>query len=199
MGAAGGSGWAVKIDGGTFTLDYWTGSATVGGTYISTFNTGEWYYLVVRCITTTNRRTAVLRAGSGTGSSHAQSTDSFTPTAPTVMVLGGWHGGASDASGDIAEWWFANADIQPDGLQLQEAMLSQLAYSGPFSVPGLAARITEYRSFRCGTGSDQDVGGEVYQTGGGPWAATNVPAVTAHPALYSTYVKPRQSPRFLVV
>lgn len=101
-------------------------------------------------------------------------------------------------SGDIAEYWMTNTDIQPDAAQLQDATLRQLAYNGPFSVPRVAANLVDYRSLRASLGSNQDV-----QDGGlfdGPygrqvWVNTNSAKLGPHPPLAPDYSSSRSVAR----
>jgi hypothetical protein len=99
--------------------------------------------------------------------------------------------------GNVAEFWYTNTDIQPDGAQLDGNLLRQLAYGGPFSVPHIAGDILEYRSFRKVIESDQDeaVGDEVYWGGAGRQVWTNTNGVTRgpHPPLPGWYRKPADS------
>jgi hypothetical protein len=97
----------------------------------------------------------------------------------------------------ISEFWYTNTDIQPDGAQLNDDLLRQLAYGGPFSVPHVAANLIEYRSFRKVIESDQDeaVGDGVYWGGAGRQVWTNTNGVTRgpHPPLPGWYAKPNRT------
>ena len=97
----------------------------------------------------------------------------------------------------VGELWYTNTDIQPDGAQLDDNLLRQLAYGGPFSVPCCAKDIIEYRSFRKVIESNQDeaVGDEVYWGGAGRQVWTNTNGVTRgpHPPLPGWYRKPADS------
>lgn len=103
--------------------------------------------------------------------------------------------------GRMAEIWYTNTDIQADGLQLQDALLRQLAYGGPFSVPHIAKDIVEYRSLRVHPDSRGDQPSEVYHGKFGRQIWTNANGVTAgpHPPLPYWYVKPGQTRRPLIV
>jgi len=98
-------------------------------------------------------------------------------------------------NGLIAEYWLTNTDIQPDGAQLDDNLLRQLAYGGPFSVPHIAKDLIEYRSFRKVIESDQDEapGDEVYWGGAGRqvWTNTNGVRRGPHPPLPGYYKRPR--------
>lgn len=84
--------------------------------------------------------------------------------------------------GQIAEIWYTNTDIQPDGAQLQNSTLRQLAFNGPFSLPHIAKDIVEYRSFRSRLDSRQDTPEEVYHRGlRQTWTNTNGVTLGPHP------------------
>lgn len=199
---SGWAGWEFYADNDDVTtrLGQWTGSATQG-TATVTSTRGEWNFAVARLIAAANKRVANLYPG---GTSHAQSTSTSNPAASTNIAIGSvldTGGLGPKANGRIAEWWMTNTDIQPDGGQLSDALLMQLAYRGPFSVPHVAQAVVEYRSFRKGAGTGSDVPGEVYQRGNQrTWTEVNGPiALGDHPPLYSNYVRPNQTRRLLVV
>ena len=103
-------------------------------------------------------------------------------------------------NGRIAEFWYADADIYPDGaVNLPDAYIRQLAFGGPFSIPSVAKSVVEYRSFRAHTltGEGQDV--YFGPTGVKSWADVNGASVGAHPPLPYWYQKPGQRKRQLIV
>lgn len=161
----------------------------------------QWYFVVARAISATNRRVAVLMRTGAT--SHAQNTTSRVPTGVTRIALGS----EADATpslffdGLIGEFWYTNTDIQPGGAQLQDGLLRQLAYGGPFSVPHIAKDILEYRSLRHGLVSDDDVHGELYFGAGGiqTWTNTNVATLGPHPPLPYWYIKPTVNRQLILV
>lgn len=128
----------------------------------TTISTGVWYYLVARFISATNRRLSVYRADGFV--EHAQNTTSTTPTGLSSEKHGQLATETNLFNGLIAERWTANADIQADGGQLNEDLLRQLAFRGPFSIPQLSGLLVDYRSFRRGLGSDQDSAGDFSPT-----------------------------------
>lgn len=158
-----------------------------------TISANRWYFSVCRAISTTNRRQALLDSATG-AIVHAVSITSRTPANVDTIAVGARVDNAADAfiDGSVAEFWYCDVDIQADGAQLQDWMLQQLAYYGPFSVPHLAASIVEYRSFRSRLGSDQDAPREVYCRGTRPtWTAVNGPIIDAHPPLAGGYFRPQ--------
>lgn len=188
-----------------FALYQWTGSvwaalvtvastdtACTGGTVTAT----SWHYVVARFISATNRRIDVLNANGSTA--HAQDTTSVAPASQAELNIGADTNTQDPFSGLIAELWYANADIQVDGAALSDATLRGLAYGGPFSIPGIAANIMEYRSFRKQPNMDEL--GEVYYGGKvQTWAPTGTPTIGFHAPLPYWYVKPGQNERVLMI
>src|SRR5882757_96238 len=166
-----------------------------GGTSIAivttpTFTSGNWYYLVGRFISATNRRLVVLSFDGAIGS--ISSVVNTTPTGLINMALGGdarttavnWF------TGNVAEWWITNTDIQPDGTALSNQTLAKLAYNGPFSVPIVANNLVDYRPLRYELGSEEDSGLDYYQgrLGRKNWVNTNGVTVGPHtPLITSQY------------
>lgn len=181
----------------TTRLTWWTGTATQG-TATATSTRGEWNFAVARLIGQSSKRIANLYPG---GISHGNSTTSTSPVALNTVEIGGWDG-VVNFDGVIAEWWMADIDVQPDGGQMSDNLLRQLAYKGPFSVPHVASAVVEYRSFWQGIGSNEDRAGHVYQKGGRRlFTAVNGPTIGEHPPLAPDYVRPGPylKPRVLVV
>lgn len=174
-----------------------TGSATVaataGGTesnaaLVSAFASGTiglWTFVIVRMISATNRRISGIFPN-GTISHNVDATSRAPSSLDAISI------GSREAStptnfwdGRIAELWFTNTDIQADGLQLQNSLLWQLAYDGPFSVPHIAKDIVEYHSFRHDLSSDTFSNDEDFLGIPGLETLTNTNGVTlgAHPPL----------------
>lgn len=162
----------------------------------------RWFYLVVRYVSSTNRRISVLDP-SGTAS-HAQNTTSCALAGVNRMNIGAFQSNGAAGTffdGHIAEFFVCNADIQLDGAQLQDATLRQLAYLGPFSIPNVAASLLEYRSFYSTQGQDTNNAVEVYCPGRAPQAWVNNAGVKVglHPPLFPEYVRPADTRRILVI
>lgn len=164
----------------------WGIFAVTGAGSSSTANAGtvvanQWVYLIGRFINATNRRIAVLTTDGIV--SHAQAVFSTSPT-PTRMSLGNrWSSIIAEYfDGSIAEFFITNTDIQPDGLQLSDQLLRQLAYAGPFSVPHIANNIVDYRSLRQSLSSNTDNMNEYLGNRGLPnlWANTNGVIIGPH-------------------
>jgi hypothetical protein len=176
-------------------------NCVIAGSVVS----GEWAYIVARVISATNRKLCMLKAGGGI--LHGSDTTSVTLPTPVKMCIGAFDstGIANAYAGQIAEFWMADIDVQADGAQLDEALMLQLAYKGPFSVPHLQGRITEYISFRnpqvTATGASiVDGAADFYQRKASPWLVANTGTqLSDHPALYGTYVRRNQGRRLLVV
>jgi len=181
----------------------WGIAAVAGGTLnptlVGTVTANAWFFVIGRFISATNRRLAVLQPDGSTV--HAQNTLSRNPTAPTTLTLGTNGSGTSAFGGRIGEFWCTNTDIQADNAQLQDWMLRQLAYGGPFSVPHIAKDIVDYRSFRVFPESRGDRVGEVYhgRFGRQTWTNTNGVTIGAHPPLPYWYARPGQVRSQLVI
>ena len=82
--------------------------------------------------------------------------------------------------GLIGEWWLTDADAAVnDAAATPDAMVRQLAYGGPFSVPYLVPRIVEYRSLRAHPTVDDPT--ETYNRGArATWSAVNGPTIGPH-------------------
>jgi hypothetical protein len=191
--------WALSKSGnnttyfaiGVNTSGQWTLFAGDAVITLGSAIAGQWTFLLGRFISSANRRFSVLDYD-GTVT-HGQSTATKSPS-PDRMVIGGFYGTAAANlwNGSVAEFWCANTDIQPDGAQLQDSLLRELAFGGPFALPGIAKDIVEYRSFRRGIASDQDAIGEVYFGGLGRQTWSNLGGATLgpHPPLPYWYRNP---------
>lgn len=182
--------WQFAANTWTFETNDGGGDAdATGGSVVS----GVWTFIVMRGISATNRRIAtLLSTGAAT---HAQNTTSRTPTGIAQNNLGRSFAFASYFDGQIAEFWYTLTDIQPDGLALDDGLLRQLAYRGPFSVPSVGAAILsggEYRSLFSSQGSITDKPGEVLWGGRGrqTWVNNGGVRVGLHPPLPPDYVRP---------
>lgn len=144
--AAAGNAWAIAINGGSAT----------GGAAVS----NAWQFIVGRLIASGNQRMAALNADGST--THVALTSAIAVTSVNLMTLGIRVDAAQAYTGRVAEFWIADVDIQPGGAQLQDALLRQLAYFGPFSVPHIANRVLDYRSLRSRLDSARDVPDEIY-------------------------------------
>jgi hypothetical protein len=154
----------------------------------------KWHFLLARAISSTNRRLAVLQPDGATA--HGQNTATESPASADTIGLGAFVDSAAGQylDGSLAEFWYTDTDIQPDGEQLQDALLRQLAYGGPFSVPHIVKNIVEYRSLRLTPSSRGDNGGDVYygKFGVQTWGNVNAANMGPHPPLPYWYVKPGQ-------
>lgn len=184
---------------GNFNL---SASTTASGALITTTSVAmtqdRWTYVMGRFISSTNRRiqtllpTGQIDAAQGTGSRVLAGMDTMTVGAMTHTST------IEHCSGSIGEFWYANADVQPDGAAIQDSLMWQLAYGGPFSVPHIADKIVEYRSFL--ESPTVNKLGLVYSIGALPtWINTNGAGIAAHPPLPYWYVKPGQNLKPLVI
>jgi hypothetical protein len=190
------------VVGGDVQFAYNDGTTTSTITLNAVATAGAWHYVVARGISLSNRRASIIATSTGT-ITHGSSTATRLSSTINQMALGFRANSTPTAyyEGAIAEFFYADVDVQADGLQLDEALLHQLAYRGPFSVPHLAAAIVEYRSLRgVAFDSANDASGEVYQRGARrDWVAAGGPTPADHPPLYSGYVRPNQKKRFLTI
>lgn len=187
------SNWlAISRNGAAFRITAQDGTAT--NTAFGTATANAWHFIVGRFAAATNRKAAVLHPDGSTA--FGSSVTSRTPTGIDVAGIGARNNGSIVElwDGSIGELWVAKADIQPDGAQLLDSTLRQLAYGGPFSVPDIAKDIIEYRSFRKHPASDGDEIGEVHHgaLGRQVWTNTNGVTIGHHPPLPYWYEKPGQ-------
>jgi hypothetical protein len=177
-------------------------SATAVHVDVGTVTVNAWAFVVLRAITTSNRRISVLQFdGSAV---NGQETSAKTPTV-TKMSLGCLESSAPSQffSGNIGEFWYTNTDIQADGLALQDATLRQLAYGGPYSVPHIDKDIVEYHSLRSSlANSDGQQGDDVEwgMSGKQTWTNTGSVILGPHPPLPYWYasVRDRPAPTFVI-
>jgi len=184
----------------TVGLDDWalgTKSTNVfflwGDAVETTFGTvaaNTWYYVVLRLISAANRRAAVLPA---TGLPvHGQNTDNVSFT-PDKFYVGSTNATGAYFDGCFSKFFMTDSDIQPDGLQLSNSTLYQLAYYGPFSIPHISARVVQYESWRTPMGGTQ---GESFYAKypRQPWTfgGTGVPAVGIEPPIIGSYRPPNK-------
>lgn len=162
-----------------------------------TVTANSWQFVIGRWISATNRRLSVINVA-GTAA-FAQNTTNQTNTISSEFIGVDISGATSFFSGNIAEFWKTNTDIQADGAQLQDATLRQLAYGGPLSIPHIAADVVEYRSFRKSPTFDELP--EIYYGAKGiqAWTNTNAVIVGEHPPLPYSFVRPGQNKRILMI
>lgn len=159
----------------------------------------SWSYVVARWISTTNIRISVLNSD-GTVA-HAQ--DVTSTTTNTSLITAETMGAGNTTpnrlfTGLVAEWWLALADVQPDGGQLSEHTLRQLAFGGPFSLPSLETSLVDYRSLRNNLDSASDVGIDYFgsKLGRQVWTKSATPPIlSTHPPLPGWYRAPNDQIR----
>lgn len=165
-------------------------SATAGGvpataTSTLTIANNVWYFIVAREIAAANRRLVVLPLSGPPVP--AVNTTSRLPAGIDLSSLGSSEllTPGSFFDGTIAEYWITDTDIQPDGLQLSDQTLRQLARSGPFSIPHIGSRVLEYRSLRNGLASNEDSAPDYFYGSKGrqSWVNTNGVIRGSHPPL----------------
>jgi hypothetical protein len=142
--------WFVNFNSTAFVQSTAVSDGTLVGTNTITYTpvAGKWYYVVARYISATNRWLSILPHGDGLAALHSQNTTSANPTlSPVVCTIGADNNAGSGCAATMAEFFFAKADIQSDGLQLSDTTLRKLAYEGPLSVIR-QDQIIEYLQFR---------------------------------------------------
>lgn len=172
-------------------------TAQAGGTAANgdggTFVAGRQFCVIGRFIGATNRRMAIVDLSLGSVT-HVTNTTNRTPTGIDSVAIGcrlDSTGASNFMNGFISEFWYADVDIQEDGAQLMDSTARQLAMYGPFSLPHIAHKIIEYRSFRSVLTSGNDNPREVYCRATRPtWANTNGVILGPHPPLPSGFFRP---------
>lgn len=195
------AGFSVRISAtGQWIINATSGGVSSEGTIAGAI-ANSWSYVLARFITTTNRRMSVLFPDGSI--SHAQNTTSRTPLAAEIDH---WTIGARElatasqfVNGQVAEFFLSDADVQVDGAQTDAALVRQLAYGGPFSIPHVVNNIIEYHSFRVDPTKPR-LGEDFYGRAGiQSWAAAGTPAAGPHPPLPYWFVRPNQTKRLLLV
>lgn len=180
----------------------WSVNASGASNNVAGLVAGQWQFLLLRLISSTNRRLSVI-APSGE-ITHAAGINAVSPSGIDVMNIGAHERDTGSLisyfDGLLAEFWLTNTDIQADGAQVQTSTLLQLAYGGPFSVPHIVKNILEYRSFRKYPSSESDESEEVYHGPAGRQIWSNINGVTTgpHPPLPYWYGRPGDSSRLMV-
>lgn len=176
-----------------------TSAADVTVATADTINT--WFYVVARFISATNRKMAVLHSDGLI--EHAASGVTKTPPGVNELLIGAVRtsGGVSLYwPGRIAEMWWTNADIQPDGAQLDDSLVRQLAYHGPFSVPKIVPNLIEYHKMRRSSPAEF-FNSEDYYGRFGPqlWTDNGSVKRANHPPLPYEYTRPTPVARMLMI
>lgn len=154
-----------------------------------------WSFILARIISTSSRQFAVLNPDGSVSTATGTITVATDPTVFDNHQLGNTTNVFFYAGGAFAEFWYTLTDVQPDGGVTQDALIRQLAYGGPFSVPSIGPSVVQYRSFR-ETASDS--AGEADERYDAPiaqgvlWNANGAPIIGAHPPLPYWYKRPTE-------
>ena len=181
--------WGLFMNAAATVVTLYSGSVNLLS--VNALTNGQWYYLIGRFISATNRRMTLLEPDLH-AIEEVQSTTSNTPGAFNNEAIGSLPASSAlFSTGIVAEMWRTNTDIQPDGAALLVPTLLQLAYRGPYSISSISQNLVWYKSFRQ---SNVDVTDTIDDpcfalNGRMGWAAsTTQPAPTTHPPLDSDYV-----------
>jgi hypothetical protein len=192
--------WEMTItSAGQLWTGYYDGTARgYNGLASNSIIAGTWTYFMMRRIANANKRTCSLRAGA---INHAQETANFAAGALDRITLAALQYNSAGATafytGRIAEFFYADADVLPGGAVMDENLLRQIAYLGPFSVPHIVPMIVEYHAMR---GPSWQMAGDDYQRGAArEWIPTNGPTFSHHPPISSEYIRPGQTRQLLTV
>jgi hypothetical protein len=181
------------------TTAWWLVSS-VASTPVSataTLSVGRWDFLIARMISATNRR--LTRVTSQGEVAHDQNTTSSNPTLDR-LTLGAWNGGGGFSSYSdlqVAELCIWDADIQPDGAQMENWFARKLAFEGPFAFPGLIRNLIEYRSFKSSILTDEPNQAYFGRRGRIAWTqSASAPQIGVGSPLMGSYKRP---PRGLII
>lgn len=179
--------------------------AIAGGSAVATnvttaLTVGTWNFGLARFITASNRRLACLFH---TGLiQHANNGTSRAPTGMDTITIGAnvtSTGVAIPWDGLIGEYWITQGDVGLVTTALPDDLIRQLAYGGPFSVPHIADKIFEYRSFRQFPTNAGDDSSDVFVRNPQTWENVNGVTIGPHPPLPYWFVKPGQVKSQLIV
>jgi hypothetical protein len=190
--------WSISVDANNYFLVYWSNglsalacqmtNATVSGACSSGLapTVGRWNYVLARYISSTNRRCSAM-SPDGTVSHGSDTTGGADPVGTMVETAFGSVASLLYWDGGIAEFFLWDGDIWPDGGAAPDWFIRQLAYRGPFSLPGRTRNIVEDKSLR-GTLE----AGRVGESWSGPkgrilWSNTNGVRLGPHPVLLGGY------------
>lgn len=181
--------WYMEVSGGN--------SCSIG-----TVTANQWHYVIARLVDADSRYLTVLQAnGSIVHGSPTVATRLMT-SLDTVMLGAFRQNGTASSyfTGLIAEFWYSNTDISGSNTQLNDELVRQIAYSGPFSVPHIAPDVIEYRSLRIHPTANNPASDAYYRNMQPPvWTNTGGVFTGAHPPLAPDFVKPAQQAKRLLV
>jgi len=181
---------------------------TITGSQVITANT--WHFVFGRSISSTSRRLSIIFPGGLV--EHVQDTASQPAGSQCDLLAVGCQlmsaaTGGTFYDGAVAEcWWCPNKEVFGD-VQLSTALLFQLAYQGPFSIPTLAPYVAEYLAlrdwippgFNGGPNNNQRDTGINTQTLWTQVKSSGSIILTDHPPLPYSYVRPEESYNVMTV
>jgi hypothetical protein len=174
-------------------VNRWAISIKQGGTTstlpaIGAILPNAWTFVVARFASDSSVYLNVVTNGTFASGS---STGGLVPASIAHMEIGGEDvGGSTHFNGRIAEFWFTNTDIQPDGLVLPDALVQQLAFGGPFSTAATTNDVVEYHSLRSGMLNSMSLGDDYFGKFGEQfWTAAGT-QLGLHPPLPYSYARP---------
>lgn len=192
VGCTGGGVPSLTIRNSTAAAAVNINAGTTGGSG----TTGAWTFLIGRFATTASRFIDGIGIDGTVGG--ATDTSLLVPTM-NRMAIGRRTNSVvqEEFTGYIGEFWLCNTDIGATSTTaLSTAIIRQLAYNGPFSVPNVSNNLIEYVSFR--SRGFFDGGGTIineYYTNilRNPidWAVNGTaPTLAVHPPISASYIGP---------
>lgn len=150
---------------------------------------GRWFFWVWRYIATNNKRLSIF--GEAGDITHLASTNT-TAVVATNLNLGVTNAGSVGTDfwwGGMAEIGLTNTDIMPGGGVMDNTLLRQLAYYGPFSIGHIAASIGMYMPLnsQTGLGIETPAEGSWGSRGRMTWTAPNGYELGPHPPMLGNY------------
>jgi len=137
--------------GGTCTIGSNAGAGEVAATAAGTISINQWYFIVGRFVSATERRISMYSPS--TGISHGLSSANSAPTTDTTVIGSNFSLNTAQNffTGMIAEYWATQgADCWIPGSHFPNEVFLKLALGGPFSNALVDRSLLEYRSFRQG-------------------------------------------------
>jgi hypothetical protein len=135
----------------TCTIGSNAGGGEVVATAAGAITANQWYFVVGRFVSATERRISLYSPS--TGVSHGNSATSSAPATDTTLIGANFslNSAQNQFTGVIAEYWSTQGtDCWIPGNHFPNEVFLKLAFGGPFSIGLVDRSLLEYRSFRQG-------------------------------------------------